>query len=121
MSEGCLTATAPGSAGRALRAVFDELDRLRLEPPSDRELANAVAHLRGRRRLDAETNEGRCGRLVRAERFGLGLDYEDRYDDIIGAVRARDVSQVAGRLFNPSRLSVAVVGPEPVPDAAVSR
>lgn len=108
------TATSPVNARRALDAVIEELDRLHAEPPDHREVESAASYLLGRRRLGAETNEVSAGRLVRAERFGLGLDYDDRYPDIIGAVTAEDVAAVARRLLDPSHRSVAVAGPDPV-------
>ena len=41
---------------------------------------------------------------------GLGIDYLDRRAGLIGAVPFEEMRQVARRLFDPARLSFAVVG-----------
>ena len=108
------TATSPARAGRALDVVLEELGRLRSEPPTVREVENSVAYMRGRRRLEGETNEARANRLVGMERFGLGLDYDERYDEIMQKVTVDDVAAAARRVLDPDHRSMAVVGPSPI-------
>ena len=107
------TATSPAHADRALDAVLEEIDRLRAEPPSEQEVAHAVTYLIGRRRLDGETNEARAHRLVCLERFGLGLDLDERYESIMRGICVSDVAEAADRLLAPTHRSVAVAGPRP--------
>jgi zinc protease len=108
------TATSPSQADRALEAVLEELHRFCSEPLTQREVETAVAYMLGRHRMDGETNEARAGRLVGMERYGLGLDYDLRYDEIMHAVTPGDVAAAARRVLDPDHLSVVAVGPSPV-------
>ncbi len=105
------TATSPGSVEAALASVLDEMERLRASPPSPEEMSRAVSYLLGRHRMALETNDSRAVRLVRIERFGLGLDYDLRYPSLIRSVRAADVLEVARRIVNPDACAVVTVGP----------
>ncbi len=105
------TAVSPERTRAAVQAILDEMRRFRGEPPTEDELAAAVAYLRGRHTLDRETNESRAARLTGIERYGLGLDYEERYPSLVGAVTRGDVLAAAERVVDPDRYSLVVVGP----------
>lgn len=105
------TAVSPERTRAAVQAILDEMRRFRGDPPTEDELAAAVAYLRGRHALDRETNESRAARLTGIERYGLGLDYEERYPSLVGAVTRADVLAAAQRIVNPDRYSLVVVGP----------
>ena len=59
------------------------------------ELEDAKSYLTGVLPLALETHEGVASTLVAIEEFGLGLDYLDRYPDIITAVSREQVRQAA--------------------------
>ncbi|MBM3307442.1 MAG: insulinase family protein [Candidatus Eisenbacteria bacterium] len=105
------TAVSPERARGAVDAIVDEMRRIRSSPPSEDEVAAAVAYLRGRHALDRETNESRASRLVGIERYGLGLDYEDAYPTLVGAVTRSQVFDAARRVVDPGDYSLVVVGP----------
>ncbi len=105
------TAVSPERTRAAVQAILDEMRRFRGDPPTEDELAAAVAYLRGRHTLDRETNESRAARLTGIERYGLGLDYEVRYPSLVGAVTRADVLAAARRIVDPDSYSLVVVGP----------
>ncbi len=104
-------ATSPQHLDAAVCGILDEMRRIRREPPSADELTSAISYLQGRHRLARETNESRVARLIGVERFGLGLDYEDRYASIVGSVTGEDVLAAARRVVDPERYSIVIVGP----------
>ncbi len=106
------TATSPEHVESAIDGILDEMRRVRREPLTSGELESAIAYLHGRHELERETGESRVVRLVRAERYGLGLDYDDRYRSLIESVTADDVLAVARRVVDPDRSAIVVVGPE---------
>ena len=90
-----------------------ELARMTREPPSDAELALAKSYLVGSFPLRLDTS-GKVADFVSAiEELGLGLDYADRYKELVGRVTAQDVRRVAQRFFVPESFSRVVVGRTP--------
>ncbi|MER3513431.1 MAG: hypothetical protein C4310_02705 [Chloroflexota bacterium] len=62
--------------------------------------------------LRLETNEGVAQALLDMERYGLGLDYLQRYTDLIKAITAEQVQAAAQKYLNPDAYALAVAGPE---------
>jgi zinc protease len=58
-----------------------------------------------------ETNLGIATFLQTEEFFGLGLDYDLRVPDLLGAVTREDVHAAARRTLNPSHATVVIAGP----------
>jgi zinc protease len=98
------------SANQAISELLKEL-RLFLEKgvtPS--ELGEAKAYLTGSFPLRMDTN-GKMVRLLTAiEFYGLGLDYPERYSQLINQVTAEDVLRVARTYLHPERFLLVVVG-----------
>ena len=46
------------------------------------------------------------------ERYGLGLDYYQRYPELITAISREQILETAKRFFDPERLAIAIAGPE---------
>jgi zinc protease len=106
------TATSPENVHAALRGILAELDAIRRLPPSADEVSSAAAYLRGRQSLERETNEVRAARLIAIERFALGLDYEEAYAGIVGAVTADEVVEAARRVIDLDGYCLVAVGPD---------
>jgi predicted Zn-dependent peptidase len=47
------------------------------------------------------------------ERYGLGLDYLQRYAGLIGEITAERVQAVAQRWLDPDAYALAIAGPPP--------
>lgn len=101
----------PANAERTVEAVIKELERLTKEPVSDEELADAKSYLTGVLPLALERKSGVTATLLNIERFGLGLDYIDRYPEIIGALTQDALLTAAQQALDPNRLAIVVAGP----------
>jgi predicted Zn-dependent peptidase len=52
-----------------------------------------------------------AGRLIHAERHGLGPDFDARYPSIIASISREDVLEAARRVIDPENCSFVTVGP----------
>ena len=118
--------TKTASAGEAIRAVRDELARMRTEGVTEDELNAAQDYLAGSFPLRFETNARLARLLGMVEFYGLGLRYFEDYPRAIRAVTRDDVRRVAAARLDPARAVLVVVGktreialdPAPHPAAA---
>jgi zinc protease len=102
---------APENVDRAFQSILVEVGRLREEPVPETELRDCKRYLTGSLPLQLETNDGVAGVLVDIEWHGLGLDYIQRYSDIIEGVTAQDVQAAARKYLDPAAYTLAVAGP----------
>jgi hypothetical protein len=96
--------------GDSLKEFFYELDRIRTEPVSDRETADAQSYLTGVFPLRLETQEGLIDQLVQIKMFGLPDDYLQTYRQRILAVSIKDIQEVAVRYVEPDKAAIVIVG-----------
>jgi zinc protease len=101
--------TAPPNAEAAEAGVLAELERVRGEPVTDRELARAKAYLVGNLAMDRRTSARHAWYLAFFEVLGAGWDFPERYVRAVEAVTAADVTRVAQRYL--TRPTVVVVRP----------
>ncbi len=101
----------PVNVDRAIDLVRREVGRFVRQRVTPDELADNQTHFVGRLPLQLESNEGVANALVHIERFGLGLDYYQRYPALIRAVTRDEILSVARRFLDPERLVIAVAGP----------
>jgi predicted Zn-dependent peptidase len=96
--------------GEAVRDILEELRRLREEPVPAEELENAKAALVLGLPAGFATAGGIAGHLAELVVHDLPDDHWNRYVDQVRAVTAEDVRRVAGRILDPSRVTLVVVG-----------
>jgi zinc protease len=101
----------PENIERALTAIQTELDRLRIEFVSNQELEDAKSYLTGVLPLALETHDGVASTLLALEEFELGLDYLDRYPQIIAAVSREQVREAARSHLVPEKLAIGIAKP----------
>lgn len=101
----------PANVERAIDLVRREIGRFVRQRVTSQELADNQTHFVGRLPLQLESNEGVAHALVHIERFGLGLDYYQRYPSLVRAVTRDEILAVARRFLDPERLAIAVAGP----------
>ena len=101
----------PANIQRTVDGIRGEVRRLRQEPVSADDLANSQLSLTGSLPLRLETNEGVAGTLLDMERYGLGLDYLQRYAGMVNAVTVQDVQEMAQKYLDPDVYVLAVAGP----------
>lgn len=97
------------AANKAIASVFQEVKRIRTEPVSDQELADAKAYLTGSFPLRLDTTGKLAGLLTVVELHGLGLSYFQDYPKAINAVTKDDVLRVAHKYLNPDLYALVVV------------
>ncbi len=104
------TQTKNESANEAIDEVFKELKRIRTEPVSDKELADAKAYLTGSFPLRMDTSAKIAGMLTSIEIYNLGLDYPQRYASLLNAVSKDDVQRVAKKYIDTDHMVIVVLG-----------
>lgn len=102
--------TKSESANEAVSEILGELRRIRKEPVSERELADAKSYLTGSFPLRMDTSAKIAGMLTASEIYGLGLDYPEKYPKLINAVTREDILRVAKKYIDPDRLVIVVLG-----------
>ncbi len=102
---------APENVPRALDLIVQEIRRFVQEPVTEQELEDVKAGMLGRLPLSLETNAGVAGALLNMELYGLGLDYLQRYPDLVRGVTREQILETARRYWDPERLVIAVAGP----------
>lgn len=103
-------ATSNEQVGAALQLVRQEFARVARDGISQQELEDSKAYLTGSFPLRLASNAGIAGMLVAIQISGLGLDYIERYPELIRNVTAEDVKRVARRLLQREDFLVVVVG-----------
>lgn len=98
------------SANQAIEEIFKELKRIRTEPVTDRELADAKAYLTGSFPLRMDTYAKIAGMMTSIELYKLGLDYPRKYPEIVNAVTKEDILRAAKRYLDPEKIVIVVLG-----------
>jgi zinc protease len=119
----CYIGTDKKHFARVKREFLEELNRIRDEEPSAREVNDAKAYLLGNLLLQFTTDAGIAGQLLSVERHRLGFDYLEKYKAAVAAVTAADVQAVARKYLDPKRMALIAAGPidaqgQPVPTLA---
>jgi zinc protease len=97
-------------ASDSLKEFFYELGRIRNEPVSEKEMADAKSYLTGVFPLRLETQEGLVDQLLQIKMFGLPHDYLEAYRNQIQAVTIEQVQEVAQKYVRPDEAAVVIVG-----------
>ena len=97
------------SAEEAIRIAVEEIRRIREQGVGEQELQAAKDYLTGSFPLRFDTNRRLAGFFAQVEFFELGLDYPDRYPEMIRKISREDVLRVAKRHLQPEKLIVVVV------------
>ena len=101
----------PKNLAKAMGAIRAEMERLRTEPFSDREVEDGKTHLVGSLKVNLERNPEHAAALHDIEYYGLGTDYLARYPSIVRAVDPDLVRKKAMEYFDPDASSWVASGP----------
>ncbi|MDR3555217.1 MAG: pitrilysin family protein [Syntrophobacteraceae bacterium] len=96
---GVLTQTTMANLPGVQKIIEQNLDRLKDQLVPESELARAKDALLVGIKFEKETIESRAGDAALDEVLGLGWNYTDRYPALVKAVTARQVEELARRLF----------------------
>jgi len=102
---------SPANVDRALDLIRKEIRRFVQRGVTPQELNDNQANFIGRLPLQMESNEGVAGALVSMERFQLGLDFYQRYPDLVASITREHVLATSRRFLEPDVMAIAVAGP----------
>lgn len=102
------TATRADKAGETLSILDEEMQRMAKEGPTQKELDDAKAFLKGSYALSFDTSAKIAGQLVQLQLDKLGVDYPQQRNALIDAVTLDDARRMAKRLLEPKALTVVV-------------
>ncbi|CAN5661478.1 hypothetical protein BH20ACI3_BH20ACI3_07510 [soil metagenome] len=96
--------------GDSLKEFFYELDKIRTEPVSEKEVMDAKSYLTGVFPLRLETQEGLIDQLVQIKMFDLPDDYLETYRQQIHVVTVEEIQAVAAKYVRPGEAAIVIVG-----------
>jgi zinc protease len=105
-----LAGVDPKNLEKVVELMRLEITRFVSEPVSREELEDSQANYIGRLPLSLESNSGVAASLLNLERYNLGLDYYQRYPDLVRGITADEILETARRYLHPDRLAVATAG-----------
>lgn len=103
-------ATKSASTVAATQAMMAEIGRLKTEPPTATELKNAKDEVLNSFIFNYDSREKTLSEQVTLALYGYPADFLDRYKDGIEKVTAADVTRVANKYVDVSKLAIVVVG-----------
>ena len=115
-------ATKNEAVSQSIHVIQEELSRIAANGPTAEELDNAKRYLTGSYALRFDSSVKIANTLLWIQIEELGMDYIDRRNAEVEAVKLDDVKRVAGQLIKPGNLIITVVG-QPVgllPDGKAS-
>jgi zinc protease len=102
--------TKNSSAREAISIALQQMERIRKEPVSEKELEGARRYLIGSFPMRFDSQAKRVNFLTQIEYYGLGLDYPERYPSILKAVTREEILRVARTYLHPENHILVVVG-----------
>jgi zinc protease len=96
--------------GDSLKEFFYELNRIRSEPVTEKEITDAKSYLTGVFPIRLETQEGLIDQLVQIKMFGLPDDYLQTYRQRLQAITIEEVQRVANKYVKPDEAALIIVG-----------
>jgi zinc protease len=96
--------------GDSLKEFFYELQRIRNEEVSTKEISDAKSYLTGVFPIRLETQEGLIEQLVQIKMLNLPAEYLETYRDQIQQVTVEEIQRVAKLYVRPDEAAVIVVG-----------
>ncbi|MHB1357318.1 MAG: M16 family metallopeptidase [Anaerolineae bacterium] len=100
----------PAQVELAVQEIIAEITRMRDYPISDDELADCRSFLNGSLPIHLETNGDIADQLLAIEEFNLGLDYLQRYPEIVNSIGKQDIQRVVSHYLTPDRYVLAMSG-----------
>src|SRR6185369_712773 len=96
--------------GDSLKEFFYELERIRNEPVSDKEINDAKSYLTGVFPIRLETQEGLIDQFVQIKMLNLPNNYLETYRDKVQEVTVQDIQRVANTYIRPDQAALIVFG-----------
>ena len=101
----------PKNEGQVVSLILNELRRFVDKKVTEEELSDSKSNFIGSLPLSLETNIGVAMALLHLEKHHLGLDYYQRYPEMVSAITCDDVLATAQRYLDPDKLAISIAGP----------
>ena len=105
-----LAGVNPENVIRAIDLIKAEIQRFSTKPVSPEELSDSKSNFIGRLPLTLESNAGVAGAMLNIVRYDLGMDYYQRFSDMVNAVTIDDVLETAAKYFSEDSLAIGIAG-----------
>lgn len=100
----------PDNVGRAINSALEVLRDYVEHGIRPEELEDEKSSATGSFKVSLATNAGLAEALWNSEFYRLGLDYVDRFPQLVSSVTIEEVNAAIRKYFNPERLTVVVAG-----------
>lgn len=100
--------TAPQNLAVAKQGFLGEINRIKTDPVSEKELAEVKQKIIGQYALAQETNQQKAHYLGWFETLGQGYEFNEKYPELINSVTAEDVRAVANKYFSGQYIQSAI-------------
>jgi zinc protease len=97
------------SAREAISLAREQIERIRKEPVSEKELEGAKKYLVGSFPMRLDTQGKLANFLVQVEYYGLGQDYPEKYPRLINSITREEVLRVARVHLHPENSILVIV------------
>jgi len=101
----------PANVDQSVDLILQEVQRLQEQPVPEEELNDSKSYLTGSLPIHLETNEGVAQMVLNMERYNLGLDYIQRYRDLIAEITPSDIQAMAQHWLDPEHFALAIAEP----------
>jgi zinc protease len=101
--------TKNSSAREAITLSLRQMEGIRKEMVSEKELEGAKKYLIGSFPMRLDTQGKLANFLTQVEYYGLGLDYPEKYPSLIRSVTREDVLRVARKYLHPEKYVLVIV------------
>jgi zinc protease len=102
----------PANVDKAVESALAEIERWKNELVTEEELAEGKSFLTGSLPIAMETVDGVARTLLDIEFYQLGLDYLERYPELINSVTAESIQAAVRKWIKPEHIVTVVAGPE---------
>ena len=104
--------TNPQDTEKAIDETLKEINRFRMEGPTDVELANAKRSLIYEFPLEFLDNDDLGDIILSQEEYGLGRDYPERFNSLVDKVDQAAVKRIAEKILDPKMFTKIIVQPK---------
>ena len=101
--------TKNSSAREAITLSLQQMERIRKELVSEKELEGAKKYLIGSFPMRLNTQGKLTNFLTQVEYYGLGLDYPEKYPSLIKSITREDILRVAKKYLHPKNMILVIV------------
>lgn len=101
----------PRNVEKAIEGITEEISRISTESLNESELAGARKNATGSLSISLDTSTERINIIHDMEYYNLGIDYLDKYPEILSQITSDQVLNDFAKYFSVDQISMAAAGP----------